>query len=92
MLNKALMIEGFRSEFTTTRGDAERAIAWFFDAIKKELQEGGDVRINEFATFSTYTRKGAAGRNPRTGEAITYPSKRTVRLRPSKVFIQALNG
>lgn len=92
MLNKALMIEGFRSEFITTRGDAERAIAWFFDTIKKELQDGGDVRINEFATLSTYTRKGANGRNPRTGEAIVYPSKRTLRLKPSKVFISELNG
>lgn len=92
MLNKAQLVEGFRNEFATTRADAERAVAFFFDTMKDELLGGGEVRIKEFGNFSTYTRKGVANaRNPFNGEAISYPDKRTTKFKPSAVLVKALN-
>lgn len=46
----------------------------FFEFTKKVVGEGDKVRILDFGTFQNKHRDEQSGRNPRTGEIITFPA------------------
>lgn len=55
-----------------------------FGFITTALKSGEDVNIVDFGKFTVRTRAERQGRNPKTGEAITIPERKTVTFRPSK--------
>lgn len=69
-----------------SHADVERAIRATFDVIKEALIKGDEVRVSGFGTFCTRNTKERQGRNPATGEAITIPASRVVRLSVSDGF------
>jgi DNA-binding protein HU-beta len=67
-----------------SKGAAERALRAFLGGICEGLCEGGTVTISGFGTFVVARRAPRRGRHPRTGKAITIPSARVPRFRPSR--------
>jgi DNA-binding protein HU-beta len=67
-----------------SKAAAERALAAFLDGIRDGLRAGGTVTISGFGTFVVARRASRRGRDPRTGRAITIPSARVPRFRPSR--------
>lgn len=61
-----------------------------FEAIESALKNQQEVRLVGFGTFSTSTRKGGTGRNPRTGEEIAIPASTTVRFKAGKSLKDAV--
>jgi len=47
--------------------------------------------LRNFGRFSTKIQRARSGRNPRTGEKIEVPSKRTIRWKCSKSLLSRLN-
>ena len=69
-----------------SHADVERAIRATFDVIKEAMVNGDDVHIGGFGVFCTRNTKERQGRNPFTGEPITIPASRVVRLSVSDGF------
>jgi DNA-binding protein HU-beta len=67
-----------------SKGAAERALTAFLNGIRDGLRLGGTVTISGFGTFVVTRRASRRGRHPRTGKAITIPSARVPRFRPSR--------
>lgn len=67
-----------------SRSAATRALDAFLGGIREGLRNGGTVTISGFGTFVVTRRASRGGRNPRTGKAITIPSARVPRFRPSR--------
>lgn len=51
-----------------------------FDAIKEQLAVGKQVRLHKFGTLEARQRAAGVARNPVTGDRITVPSRRVVKL------------
>ena len=62
----------------------------FLEGIRDGLSSGGSVTISGFGTFVVAKRVSRAGRNPRTGRAITIPSSRVPRFRASRALKAAI--
>ena len=71
--------------------EVEQLVSIFFDEISSRLAEGGRVELRGFGAFSTRERQARKGRNPRTGEAVSVPSKRVPYFKPGKEIRRALN-
>jgi DNA-binding protein HU-beta len=69
---------------------AERALTAFLSGIRDGLRNGGTVTISGFGTFVVARRAVRRGRHPRTGKAITIPSARVPRFRPSRALKAAV--
>ena len=61
-----------------------------FDKITRLLNDGEEVRINEFGTFSTAARPERQGRNPATGEPTTIKASTAVKFKASKTLKDAV--
>lgn len=71
--------------------EVEQVLDVFFDEIAARLAEGGRVELRGFGTFSTRQRDSRTGRNPRTGDPVSVPSKRVPYFKPGKEIRERLN-
>jgi len=73
-----------------TRADAKAMFDTVFSEIVNSITDDCAVAINGFGKFTPVTQAARKCRNPRTGEPIAAPEKRTVKWRPSKTFLNSL--
>jgi DNA-binding protein HU-beta len=73
-----------------TLAQAEAAYDSLFGLIKATLKKGDDVAIFGFGSFKVVKRKARAGRNPRTGKALTIPAHKAVKFAPGKALKESL--
>ncbi len=60
--------------------------------IKRSLKRGERVELRGFGIFSTNIQKARISRNPRTGEKVNTPQKRTIHFKMSKDLFKKLNN
>jgi DNA-binding protein HU-beta len=89
-MNKSDLIACVFEKTNLTKTDSEKAIDAVFESIIEALKKEEEIRLTGFATFSIVHRPTSEGRNPRTGEPITIPPRKSVKFRPSKVLKDAL--
>ena len=61
------------------------------DGIKQALKRGDRVELRGFGVFSTNIQKARISRNPKTGEKVNTPEKRTIHFKMSKDLFKKLN-
>ena len=71
--------------------EVEQIVTCIFEAISRQLADGGRVEIRGFGTFTTRGRDARVGRNPRTGEPVEVDSKRVPYFKPGKEMRSRLN-
>jgi len=86
------LLQALAEENPELRADeVEQVVDIFFDEIATRLAEGGRVELRGFGAFSTREREARTGRNPRSGEAVSVPSKRVPYFKPGKEIRERLN-
>jgi DNA-binding protein HU-beta len=90
-MNKADMIEQIAQAAEVSKSAAERAVDVLIGAVKSTLKKGDMVTLVGFGTFYVSKRQARAGRNPRTGEALTIKATRVPRFRAGKALKDAIN-
>lgn len=85
-MNKAQLIERIAEKTKLTKTNSELLLDAAFETIQKAVSKGEDVKIVGFGTFSRTTRKTRAGRNPKTGEAVTIQGGSVPRFKAGKDF------
>lgn len=90
-MNRTELIERIASDADISTAAAGRALESVTEAIAHALTKGDTVQIAGFGAFSAKKRPARTGRNPRTGEAINVPAKRTPKFVPAKALKDALN-
>lgn len=59
-----------------SKKDAEKAVAAVFGSIEEALKAGDKVQLIGFGTFEVRERAEKQGRNPRTGETMTFAASK----------------
>ena len=60
--------------------------------IKRTLKRGDRVELRGFGVFSTNTQKASIRRNPKTGEKVNVPEKKTIHFKMAKEMFKKLNN
>ena len=73
--------------------DLEKFINIILKEIKNSLKKGERVELRgNFGVFSTNIQKPRISRNPRTGEKVNTPQKKTIAFKMSKDLFKKLNN
>mgnify|MGYP001376747746 CR=1 FL=1 len=72
--------------------DLEKFTDIILNEIKKTLKRGERVELRGFGVFSTNIQKARISRNPKTGEKIHTPKKRTIHFKMAKDLFKKLNN
>ncbi|MDB5592910.1 integration host factor subunit beta [Enterovirga sp.] len=71
--------------------DIENVVNSILDTIASALARGDRVELRGFGAFSVKTRDARAGRNPRTGEAVSVSEKAIPVFKTGKEMRKRLN-
>ena len=71
--------------------DLENLLNIVFNEIKLALHKGENVELRNFGTWSAHIQKARLSRNPKTGEELETPEKKTIHFKMSKKLFQKIN-
>ncbi len=60
--------------------------------IKSTLKRGERVELRGFGMFSTHIQKARISRNPKTGEKVNTPEKKTIHFKMAKELFKKINN
>ncbi|MDQ6987617.1 MAG: integration host factor subunit beta [Mariprofundaceae bacterium] len=84
-MTKSELIEAIvEREDQITRREAEVVVNNILNAIGDALGRGERVELRGFGSFYTKRRNARIGRNPKTGESVSVPSKIVPQFKPGK--------
>ena len=72
--------------------DVHLAVGMMLDHMAACLAGGGRIEIRGFASFSLRLRRARIARNPRTGLAVSLPSRYAVHFKPGAKLRERVNG
>ena len=72
--------------------DLEKFANIVLGEIKQALKRGDRVELRGFGIFSTNTQKARISRNPKTGEKVNTPEKKTIHFKMAKEMFKKLNN
>ena len=72
--------------------DIEKFLNIILNEIQKTLKRGERVELRGFGIWSTRIQKARISRNPKTGEKIQTPQKKTIHFKMAKELFNKLNN
>jgi integration host factor subunit beta len=72
--------------------DLEKVMTVVLNEIKQSLKRGDRVELRGFGMFSTNIQKARISRNPKTGEKVNTPQKKTIHFKMAKEMFKKLNN
>ena len=72
--------------------DLEKFTNIILDEIKRALKRGDRCELRGFGVFETHIQKARISRNPKTGEKVNTPEKKTIHFKMSKDLFKKLNN
>jgi len=72
--------------------DLEKFTSIILNEIKLTLKRGERVELRGFGVFSTKIQKARISRNPKTGEKVNTPKKKTIHFKMAKDLFKNLNN
>jgi integration host factor subunit beta len=72
--------------------DLEKLVSILLKEIKNTLKRGERCELRSFGIFYSKTQKASIRRNPRTGEKVNVPQKRTIHFKMAKDLFKKLNN
>ena len=71
--------------------DLEKFLNILLSEIKNTLKRGERVEFRGFGIWSTHIQKARISRNPKTGEKVQTPEKKTIHFKMAKELFNKLN-
>ena len=90
-MTKEDLVEGILRNCEISKANVERFYDGLSKLLVKELNRKGEVPLPGLGVLRVVTLKARTARNPRTGETVQVPRKKTVRFRPYKELRDSLN-
>ena len=75
-----------------SENDVDKVFSIFIKKIISALDDGKNVELRGFGVFSTNIQKARISRNPKTGEKVNTPEKKTIHFKMSKDLFKKLNN
>ena len=72
--------------------DLEKFTNIILNEIKRSLRRGDRVELRGFGVFYTNIQKARISRNPKTGEKVNTPEKKTIHFKMSKDLFKKINN
>lgn len=89
-MNKSELIDAVASSADLSKAAAGKALDATLAAITKALQEGDQVTLIGFGTFTVRERAARTGRDPRTGQPIDIPATKNPAFKAGKALKDAV--
>ena len=75
-----------------SRQDVSKVLDGFFEEVGEALARGESLKLRSFGAFKVRSKRGRAGRNPKTGVEAPITPRRVLIFKASPVLVGRVNG
>lgn len=90
-MTKSELIKAIAKKASLTEAQTNEAVKALTDVITDALAKGDKIQLPGLLTAETVKRPARNGRNPRTGESMTIPAHKAVKLSASSTLKKAVS-
>ena len=80
------LIESVSNNMGLSLNDSSLIVEQIIEEILLKLEEGSDVKISSFGTFSVKYKNSRIGRNPKTGVEVPITARKVVTFNSSNIL------
>ncbi len=91
-MTKAHLVARVAAQIQLPKTQTEAIVNVFLTSIIDALRRGDKAELRGFGSFRVRQRRPRVGRNPRTGERVSVPTKRVPFLKPGKDLRARVDG
>ena len=93
MIAKSKLLKQISDDYPNfLKKDLEKFFNIFLNNIKETLKKGERVELRGFGVWSTHNQKARISRNPKTGEKVKTPQKKSIHFKMSKKMFNKINS
>ena len=90
---KSKLLKQISSNFPNfLKKDLEKLTNLILNEIKNSLKNGERVELRSFGVFETHIQKPRISRNPKTGQMVNTPEKKTIHFKMAKDLFKKINN
>lgn len=90
-MNKAELIEALAQRSGVQKQKAKEMLDAYVDIVTEAMSRNEEVVLVGFGTLAPRPQTERLARNPKTGTPVMIPPRTTVRFRPGKFLLEAIN-
>jgi DNA-binding protein HU-beta len=90
-MNKAELIETLATRSGMQKQKAKKMLNAYVDIVTEAMQRNEDVILVGFGTLTPHAQTSRPARNPKTGVPVMIPARTTVKFKPGKFLLEAIN-
>ena len=90
-MNKIELARAIQEACGCTQTEAAGLLNTVIDVFTEQLSNGNSINLQGFGTLKPWHQTLRDDRNPKTGVPVTIPPRISVKFRPGKFLLEALN-
>ena len=90
-LTRADICDSLCNNLNLSRQDAVNVFETLLEQISVGLETDGQVKVSSFGTFLTLEKGKRIGRNPKTGQEVVIPPRKSISFRASNLLKTVVN-
>lgn len=91
-MNNSELVQAVATRSGVSQVDVIATLAALREEVVAAVSRDEKVTVSGLATFEAVTRAERQGRNPKTGEALTIPAHRAVKINAATKFKESVKG
>lgn len=90
-MNKAELIEALAQRSGLQKQKTKKMLDAYIDIVTEAMSHNEEIVLIGFGTLTPRPQTSRLARNPKTGTPVTIPARTTVKFKPGKYLLEAIN-
>ncbi|CAK7041245.1 MAG: DNA-binding protein HU-beta [Peptostreptococcus russellii] len=90
-MNKAELIEALADKAGLQKQKAKRVLEAYIEIVTEKMSQDEEISIVGFGVILPRSQSSRMARNPKTGEPAMIKARKTVKFKPGKFLLEAMN-
>jgi len=90
-MNKAELIEALAEKAGLQKQKAKQVLDAYMEIVTEQMSQDEEIVLIGFGTFIPKPQTSRLARNPKTGTPVMIPARTTVKFKPGKFLLEAIN-
>lgn len=91
-MNKAELIEALADKAGLQKQKAKKVLDAYIEIVTEKMSQKEEITLIGFGTLIPRPQTSRLARNPKTGTPVQIPARTTVKFKPGKFLLEAMNG
>lgn len=91
-MNKAELIEALAEKAGLQKQKAKKVLDAYIGIVTEKMSQNEEIVLIGFGTLIPRPQTSRLARNPKTGTPVTIPARTTVKFKPGKFLLEAMNA